>query len=88
MEAAESAARTGRRQIVYVNGTPLAIAPVRQSSARNGSEPKPPAPRRRRKTGLLKPDDPIFRLIGIADSGIPGGISERKHEYLGKLRHT
>jgi hypothetical protein len=88
MRAAQAAARTVERQIVHVNGTPLAIAPVRRSSARNGSARKPPAPRRRRKTGILKPDDPIFGLVGIFDSGIEGGISERKHEFLGKLRHN
>ena len=27
-------------------------------------------------------DDALFRLIGIGKSGIPGGVSGKKHEYL------
>jgi hypothetical protein len=44
-----------------------------------------PAPRRtkkRRKTGILKPDDPLFGLFGIGDSGIPGGMSSDKYKYF------
>jgi hypothetical protein len=29
-------------------------------------------------------DDALFRLIGIGKSGIPGGISGKKHEYLAR----
>ena len=29
-------------------------------------------------------DDPLFQLIGIGRSGIPGGVSGKKHEYLAK----
>lgn len=29
-------------------------------------------------------DDALFRLIGIGETDVPGGISERKHEYLGQ----
>ena len=45
-----------------------------------------PRPRKRghRKTGLLTRDDPLFKLIGIGASGIEGGVSERKHEFLAK----
>lgn len=41
-----------------------------------------PRKRARRKTGLITRDDPLFRLIGIGASGIEGGVSERKHEFL------
>ncbi len=27
-------------------------------------------------------DDALFRLIGIGKSGIPGGVSEKKHTFL------
>ncbi len=48
-----------------------------------------PAPQPRRPRGrVLTEDDPLFGLIGIGDSGIPGGISANKHEALGRLRHT
>jgi hypothetical protein len=30
-------------------------------------------------------DDPLFQLIGIGKSGIPGGMSGRKHEFLEKV---
>jgi hypothetical protein len=49
--------------------------------------PLPAAPRRR-KTGIVRTDDPLFRLIGIGRSGIAGGIAGKKHEALGRLRHT
>lgn len=45
-------------------------------------------PRARRGNGRLKADDALFDLVGIGDSGIEGGVSGRKHEALGKLRHT
>jgi hypothetical protein len=41
-----------------------------------------PCKTRKKRSGVLAPDDPLFDLIGIMDSGIPGGISERKHEAL------
>ena len=49
--------------------------------------PMPAAPRRR-KTGLVRADDPLFRLIGIGRSGIPGGISGKKHEAPGRLHRS
>ena len=30
-------------------------------------------------------DDPLFQLIGKFSSGIPGGMSGRKHEFLKKV---
>ena len=29
-------------------------------------------------------EDALFRLIGIGKSGIPGGVSGKKHEYLAR----
>ena len=46
----------------------------------------PALPKKRTKT-KAKPvtrDDALFRLIGIGKSGIPGGISGKKHEYLAR----
>ena len=48
--------------------------------------PVPAAPQRR-KTGLVRADDPLLGLIGIGHSGIPGGIAGKKHEALRRLRH-
>lgn len=33
-------------------------------------------------------NDALFRLIGIGESGIPGGISEKKHEYFAQAYRT
>ena len=44
-----------------------------------------PVPAKKRAKTTAKPvtgDDALFRLIGIGKSGIPGGISGKKHEYL------
>jgi hypothetical protein len=41
-----------------------------------------PARRRAPKSQPVTLDDPLFELIGIGESSIPGGVSERKHEYL------
>ncbi len=46
----------------------------------------PALPKKRTKT-KAKPvtrDDALFRLIGIGKSGIPGGVSGKKHEYLAR----
>jgi hypothetical protein len=40
---------------------------------------KPPAGR------AITRDDSLFRLIGIAESGIAGGVSEHKHEYVARV---
>ena len=46
--------------------------------------PTKAAPKRKRRTGILTEDDPLFRMIGIGNSGIPGGVSGKKHEYLAR----
>ena len=51
---------------------------------RNGEDvavllPMKRAPRRRRTTS---PDDPLWDILGIADSGGPGDAAENKHKYL------
>ena len=46
-----------------------------------------PVPRRSKaspKGTPLTENDPLFGLIGIGRSGIPGGVSGKKHEYLAK----
>jgi hypothetical protein len=46
----------------------------------------PVRPKKRSKTTAqpVTSDDALFRLIGIGKSGIPGGISGKKHEYLAR----
>lgn len=49
-------------------------------------EVRPVASRRKRslKGRPVTERDPLFRLIGIGRSGIPGGVSGKKHEYLAR----
>jgi hypothetical protein len=44
--------------------------------------PVRPKKRSQTKAQPVTSDDALFRLIGIGKSGIPGGISGKKHEYL------
>ena len=63
---------TGQARLIKDNGEDLAIiAPTRPM-------------RRTRRTGIVTEDDAVFRLIGIGKSGIPGGVSGKKHEYLAR----
>ena len=46
-----------------------------------------PVPAKKRTKTKAKPvtsEDALFRLIGIGKSGIPGGVSGKKHEYLAR----
>jgi hypothetical protein len=47
-----------------------------------------PVKSRRRRGKPLTKDDPLFALAGSGKSGIPGGVSGHKHEFLAKAyRH-
>jgi hypothetical protein len=43
-----------------------------------------PAKKRKTKGKAVTSEDALFRLIGIGKSGIPGGVSGKKHEYLAR----
>ena len=43
-----------------------------------------PKTRSKAKAQPVTSDDVLFRLIGIGKSGIPGGVSGKKHEYLAR----
>ena len=43
-----------------------------------------PKKRSQTKAKPVTSDDALFRLIGIGKSGIPGGVSGKKHEYLAR----
>src|SRR2546427_3140757 len=49
-------------------------------------EVRPVRNRRKRSTKgqPVTEHDPIFRLIGIGKSDVPGGVSGKKHEYLSR----
>jgi hypothetical protein len=46
--------------------------------------PVRPKKRSQTKAKPVTRDDALFRLIGIGKSGIPGGVSGKKHEYLAR----
>jgi hypothetical protein len=46
--------------------------------------PVRPKKRSQNKAQPVTTDDALFRLIGIGKSGIPGGVSGKKHEYLAR----
>lgn len=41
-----------------------------------------PRRRRKRRTGVLEPNDPLLDLVGAFESSVPGGVSEAKHQAL------
>ena len=46
-----------------------------------------PVPARRKRSTKGRPVtelDPLFRLIGIGKSDVPGGVSGKNHEYLAR----
>lgn len=75
---AEQVKTTGKPYLLKRDGDELALlTPLKR------------AKRTRPKSGLVTKDDPLLRLIGIGRSGIPGGVSGKKHEYLaGAYRPT
>jgi hypothetical protein len=46
--------------------------------------PVVPKKRSKAKAQPVTSDDALFRLIGSGKSGIPGGVSGKKHEYLAR----
>jgi hypothetical protein len=73
---------------VSAGGTPRVLRRNGKDVATLSPLPKRPhakgKPAARRKTGILTKDDPLFKLIGIGDSAVPGGYSARKHELEAK----
>jgi hypothetical protein len=44
---------------------------------------RPPKARRRKKTGIILPDDPLWELAGAGSSGAPGNhVSRDTHRYI------
>ena len=43
-----------------------------------------PKKRSQTKAQPVTSDDALFRLIGLGKSGIPGGVSGKRHEYLAR----
>lgn len=65
---------------------PLVLRRAEQAVAILSPVPRPAVRRRARR--VLTEDDALFALIGISDSGVPGGFSANKREAYRRLRHT
>jgi hypothetical protein len=71
---AEEVHATGMPAILARNGQDLAMVTPVRPPRRSPSRARP-----------VTEDDPLFQLIGKFSSGIPGGMSGRKHEFLKKV---
>jgi hypothetical protein len=67
----EEVRASGKSRVLRRDKENLAILRPVRSRKKASPQPRP-----------VTRDDPLFRLVGIGQSGIPGGISEKKHEYL------
>ena len=71
-EIVEVVRRTNESYVLRQDSEDVAILrPVRRS-----------ARKRTRKGQPTSADDPIWKLVGMADSGGPGDVSENKYKYL------
>lgn len=73
LRIAREVRETGESRLLKSDGEELAVL-----------TPVQPPRRTRPRRGSLTKDDPLFSLIGIGRSGIPGGVSGKKHEYLAR----
>jgi hypothetical protein len=73
LSMAQEVRSTNESRIIQQESEDLALlSPVRQKK------------RSQTKAQPVTSDDALFRLIGIGKSGIPGGVSGKKHEYLAR----
>ena len=63
--------RSGEPKLLQQDGVDLAMVIPVPSKSRSRGKP-------------VTESDPLFELVGIGSSGIPGGMSSRKHEALAK----
>jgi len=73
---AEAVQKTGIPHALKRGAETVAVvhpAPKKEAGARSP---------RRRRTGVLRADDPLFQIAGIGASGGPGDISSNKHQHL------
>jgi len=71
LRLAEQVQKSNQPRLLTRNGEELAVIMPLQQPRRRG-----------RRTGILTPDDPLVRMAGTGDSGIPGGISGRKYDFF------
>jgi hypothetical protein len=70
----EDVRSNGKSRVLQRDGEDLAVL-----------SPIPILRRKRIRARPLTKDDPLFRLVGVARSGIEGRVSGKKHEYLRRV---
>jgi len=74
---AEDVWATGESRVLARGGEDIAVV-----------KPCRPGKRKVSKVRPVTRDDALFRLVGIGQSGIPGGLSDKKHEALDRAYHA
>ena len=70
-------------QQVKATGEPCLLERENEELAMITPMTRPASPAvRRRKTGIITKDDPIWNIVGMGASEGTGDISENKHKYL------
>lgn len=69
-------------EAVQASGTPRLLRRNQEDVALVVPTTSKPAKLPRRSSRPVTLDDPLFALFGTGHSGIPGGMSDRKHEAL------
>ncbi len=77
VKIAEEVQTSGKSKILRRNKAELAVLSPVQPARKTPSRARP-----------VTREDALFRLVGIGKSGIPGGISTKKHEYLVKAHRS
>lgn len=73
-----------RRSVSRVARTQVPLALTTDEDDLTALTPVANSPRRSRRARVITPDDPLFAIIGIGRSQIPGGVSERKRDAVGR----
>ncbi len=74
VQLVEQLRETGETGVITHNGEDVAVlSPTKRPTS---------ATKRRRKTGVIKRDDSLWRIVGIAESAEPTDVAKHKHEYL------
>lgn len=77
LSIAQNVRETGEPCVLTRDGEEIAIL-----------SPVPEAPRRQRKTGVVTRNDPLWNIVGMANSEGPGDVSRNKHKYLAEAYAT
>lgn len=86
LQLAEDVKRSGSPRVLRRHGEDLAI--LQPAPTRVGEVERLVLRRKKTRSRAFTKDDALFGLLGIGKSGIRGGVSADKHEYLGRaMRH-